>query len=628
GVISTSALEAGIDIGGLDVCILLGYPGTVTSTWQRAGRVGRGSRESLIVLVAGHDALDQYVVRHPDQLFSRGAEAAVCDPANPEVLRAHLPCAAQELPLRDGDPLLEAGRARGVVQDLQRAGELMEVADGGEWIASRKRPQRLVSIREVGKQVAILDPEEQPIGMLSSGRAVAEAHPGAIYLHRGRTWEIESLDLEHGIARASAVRVPFYTEPLSQKETEILEVLRVRPAGNTVLKLGRVKVTTTMTGYQRRHTGTREVMGQEPLELPPQVMVTEGMWVEIPPPVEPWINDAGGHFMGAIHAAEHATIAVVPLFVLCDRGDVAGISYRRHEQVRGPAIFFYDGYPGGVGLCARAFEVAEQLLQYSRNAIDACACEEGCPACVHSPRCGNGNQPMDKAGAVRVLDVLTGATELAEVAAGAPEPLPAPEPEPPAPAPPVDPASPRVVIFDLETQRSAAEVGGWDKAHLMRVAVGVACVLPENEFHVFREAEMDRLIALCDSADLVVGFNSLRFDYQVLSAYTPHDLQRRWTSLDLLRAVKDGFGRRIGLAKLGEVTLGVSKSADGLQSLRWWKEGRVDEIIRYCTDDVALTRDLYRHGLAHGHLLADTKGGERVRVPVDFATPTVRAGGG
>jgi DEAD/DEAH box helicase domain-containing protein len=180
-----------------------------------------------------------------------------------------------------------------------------------------------------------------------------------------------------------------------------------------------------------------------------------------------------------------------------------------------------------------------------------------------------------------------------------------------------------VVIFDLETQRSAAEVGGWDKAHLMRVAIGVACELPGDVFHVFREDEMDQLIALCDSADLVIGFNSLKFDYHVLSAYTPHDLQRRWTSLDLLRAVKEGFGRRVGLAKLGEVTLGVSKSADGLQSLQWWKEGRVDEIIRYCKDDVALTRDLYLHGKTHGHLLADTKSGDRVRVPVDFVTPSV-----
>jgi DEAD/DEAH box helicase domain-containing protein len=583
--------------------------------------VGRGARESLVVLVAGRDALDQYVVRNPDRVFGSGAEAAVCDPANPEVLRAHLPCAAAELPLVAGEPLLEAARARGLPPDLQRAGALLETAAGGRYVSGRQRPHRHVSIRELGASISIVGPDDAVVGTLSAARAPAEAHPGAIYLHRGETWAVSSLDLARGIARADRTRVPYYTEPLSQKETEILSVTRTRPLGNTVLKLGRLRVTTRMTGFQRRHVGTREVMGAEPLELPPQVMETAGCWIEVPAPVEGWVGAAGGHFMGAIHAAEHAAIAVWPLYALCDRGDVAGISVRHHPQVDGPAIFFYDGYPGGVGLVARAFEVAEALLGTARDAIAGCPCPEGCPACIHSPRCGNGNQPLDKAASVRVLDVLLGRTPLAEVAAASPaaaqvepEPLPSAAPTPPA-------AGPRTVVFDLETQRSADEVGGWEKAHLMRVAVGVACVLPDA-FHVYRENEVPALLALLDSADLVVGFNCLRFDYAVLSAYDPDDLARRWPTLDLLRAVEAGFGRRVGLAALGEATLGVGKSADGLTSLRWWREGRVDDVIRYCRDDVALTRDLYRFGLEQGHVLCDLKGGERVRIPVDFRTPT------
>lgn len=615
GVITTSALEAGIDIGGLDVCVLLGYPGTVTATFQRAGRVGRGVRESAVVLVAGHDALDQYVIRHADEVFGKGAESAVCDPANPEVLKAHLPCAAAELPLREGEGLVAAARARGALDACTKAGTLLQTAVGDAWLAARRRPHPTVDIREVGRSFTIIDPDEEVLGSVSAGRAFAEAHPGAIYLHRGEVWEITALDIDHALARARPARVPYYTEALAEKETEILEVTRVRPLGNTVLRLGRLKVTTRVTGFQRRHTSSRQVLGGEPLDLPPQTMETEGMWIEVPEPIEAHLTATGRHFMGAIHAGEHATIAVVPLFVLCDPGDVGGISYKLHPGVGHPAIFFYDGYPGGVGLTARAFEVAEALLARARDVIRECPCEAGCPGCIHSPRCGNGNNPLDKRAAVETLDILLGAKSLGELAAAAPVA------EAPQSLPVREPAAarePRVVIFDVETQRSAADVGGWDRAHLMRVAVAVACVLPEGTFHEFREDEVPALLRLLEGADCVVGFNCLKFDYAVLSAYTPLDLRRRLHTLDLLVEVERTLGRRASLASLATATLGSTKSADGLQSLEWWKAGDVAKVLAYCRDDVALTRDLYLHGRRAGHVLLDVKGGERVRVAVDF----------
>ncbi|MCI0340965.1 MAG: DUF1998 domain-containing protein, partial [Planctomycetales bacterium] len=618
GVISTSALEAGIDIGGLDVCVLVGYPGTVTATWQRAGRVGRAGRESLLVLVAGRDALDQYVVRHPAEVFARGAEAAVCDPANPEVLKAHLPCAAAEIPLAAGEPLLEAARARGALDALRKSGALLESAEGGRFLAARKLPHRDVDIREVGGSYTILrEGSDEPIGTLSSGRAFAEAHPGAIYLHRGDTWRVTRLDIPSRLAYAAPADVPYYTEALGERDTEILETTRVRPLGNTVLRLGRLRVTTRVTGFQRRHVGTREVLGAEPLDLPPQAMETEGIWVEVPDRVVEHLSAIEGHVMGAIHAAEHASIAVVPLFVLCDRGDVAGISFTTHPQVGRAVFFLYDGTAGGVGLSTRIFDVAEAVLGRARDAIRDCPCEEGCPACVQSPRCGNGNVPLDKRASVEALRALLGDIPLADLARGEGPPAPAPGPaEPAAPAPPAG-RPPRVVVFDVETQRSAEEVGGWGNAHLMRVAVVCAWVLPEGEMREYREGEVGDLLRLFDGADLVVGFNCVRFDYSVLSAYTPKDL-RKLPTLDILVEVEKALGHRLPLAHLARTTLGTEKSADGLQSLRWWREGAVEKILAYCRKDVEITRDLYLHGLEKGFLLYDVRPDERVRVPVDF----------
>jgi DEAD/DEAH box helicase domain-containing protein len=615
GVISTSALELGIDVGDLDVCILVGYPGSQIASWQRSGRVGR-ARPGLVALVAGADALDQYLVSHPERFLAGRFEHAVLDPANAEIAGAHLACAAAELPLRAGEPWLAEPGLAPVLAGLEDKGQLLRSESGREWFATRRRPHRDVDLRAAGASCSIVldapaDERAREIGSIGMGRVFAECHEGAIYLHRGRQFLVSELDVERRTVRVRAVDVPFYTRALSEKETEILARERARPVGNFRLVLGRVRVTTRITGYERRRVHGQDLLATEPLELPPTCFETTSIWLEMPEELRRAVEAADGHFMGGIHAVEHAALALCPLFALCDRHDVAGISYARHPQLGKPAIFLYDGHPGGAGLAPALFERLEPLLEATLELVAGCDCESGCPGCVHSPKCGSGNRPIDKRAARQALELLLARTGLPA----------SPEPEAPPPplarvAPPPGPApAPDVVYFDLETQRAALEVGGWHNAHLMRVALAVLYEARGERFATFREAEVEALLARLAAADLVVGFNVRRFDYRVLRGYTDLDLERLPT-FDLLDAIHARLGFRLSLGHLGEETLGRPKAADGLQSLRWWQEGRVDEIERYCRADVELLRDLHRHAERHGHLLFRTKGGERVRVPL------------
>jgi DEAD/DEAH box helicase domain-containing protein len=616
GVIATSALEMGIDVGGLDVCILVGYPGSQIATWQRAGRVGR-RREAAVVLVAQPDALDQYLMSHPRVLFERAVEHAVVDPHNPEIAAAHLACAAAESPLRPGEPWLAEAPVRALVDDLESRGLLLRSEDGDAWFSARRRPHRDVDLRTAGASWAVVEEGEgggapRTVGTVGSGRVFAECHEGAIYLHRGRQYLITRLDLEERVASARPVKAPFYTRALSEKETEILSRERTRPAGNFRLVQGRVKVTTRITGFERRRVLGQDLLGTERLELPPSCFETTSLWLEMPAEIPAALREDDRHPMGSIHAVEHATLALVPLFSLCDRSDVAGISHTRHPQTNGAAIFLYDSHAGGVGLVASLFERVEGLLESTLELIRDCPCEEGCPACVHSPRCGAGNRPLDKAGARQVLELLLGRRALPVLDESAP-PAEA-RALAPAAAEPAETA-PHLVFFDLETQRSAEEVGGWHNAHLMRLALAVAWDSRSGGFRSFHEEDVGDLLELLATADLVVGFNVRRFDYRVLQGYTDRDLGALCT-FDLLDAIHARLGFRLSLGHLGEETLGESKSGDGLQSLRWWREGRVAEVEEYCRRDVALLRGLFEHALAHGHLLFRTRGGERVRLPM------------
>ena len=409
-VISTSALELGIDIGGLDLCILVGYPGTVMSTLQRGGRVGRAQQESAVLLVAGEDALDQYFVRHPNEFFDRPAEHAVVNPDNPVIAKRHIECAAAELPLPADEPWLAAPGAATALAELEAEGLVLRSADGTTLLAARKRPHRHVDLRGSGNTFTIEDGDGNVIGSVDGHRAYRETHPGAVYLHRGRSWVITRLDPGAQKVVAEQARVSWFTRVRANKTTEILDIHDQCVACGTRVFLGKLRVTETITGYEKRSVSGQRLLSVVPLDAPPFVFETEGLWFEIPDAARIATENELLHFMGAIHALEHAAIGILPLLVMTDRNDLGGISTPMHAQVGRPAVFIYDGLPGGAGLTRAAFADADGLFRATRAAIAECPCETGCPSCVHSPKCGSGNRPIDKAGALFLLDRMASGT--------------------------------------------------------------------------------------------------------------------------------------------------------------------------------------------------------------------------
>ncbi|MEW6264625.1 MAG: DEAD/DEAH box helicase [Thermodesulfobacteriota bacterium] len=613
GVISTSALELGLDIGHLELCLLVGYPGSIINTWQRGGRVGRADRESGVILLAQPDALDQYFMRHPEDFFGRGFEPAVLDPDNEPILADHLTCAAAELPLAAEDGLFRPQDRPDLMRDLCRRGLLLLDDLGRTYHSARRRPHRDVDLRGTGESYAIIEESSGTvIGAVDGVRALKECHPGAVYLHRADTWVVTRLDLERTNAYVRREDVNYYTRPKTEKETEILETLAVKPVANFLAKLGRLRVREKVVGYEKRLMRGQELMGVYNLDLPETVFETVGLWFEFEDFV-PAALDPTQHYMGGIHAVEHAAIGLFPLVALCDRNDVGGISYPRHPELGKGAVFIYDGYPGGVGLAKAGFDALEDLLTRTLATIDTCECEVGCPSCIYSPKCGSGNKPLDKAAAVRVLEVLLGKRALAEKV-GSIEPEE--EPEPPA-GNKSKPVRKRILAFDVETKRSAAEVGGWDKAHLMGLAAGVVYDSLEDKYYVYGDEETAALVDRLLGADLIIGFNQMRFDFQVLTAYTVKDLRGR-PNLDLCLEVHKALGRRLSLDHLGLYTLNRKKTADGLQSLRWVKEGRLDLVKDYCREDVRLTWDLYAFARDNGYLVYQDKSGRRLRLPLNL----------
>ncbi|HEY0513999.1 MAG TPA: DEAD/DEAH box helicase, partial [Thermoanaerobaculia bacterium] len=337
GVISTSALEMGIDVGGLDACILVGYPGSMMATWQRSGRVGRAGRESITAMVAMPDALDQYFLDHPEQFLERPCERLIVDPVNDPVSRAHLVCAAAEMPLCGDDrDYLAPHQAR--VEKLLRQGHLLAAADGDEIFSLRRRPQRHVNLRGTGETFAILA-GGRTIGTVDGVRVLHECHPGAVYLHAGRQFLVEALEREERRVLAAAADLDYFTTPLTEKETEILEVLEERSEGPLQAWLGRLKVTERVVGFERKRIHGQEVIDQTPLDLPPVEFETVGLWWAAPPAIEETLRRRGEHFLGSLHASEHTGISLFPILALCDRGDIGGISYPLHPQIGTGAVF-------------------------------------------------------------------------------------------------------------------------------------------------------------------------------------------------------------------------------------------------------------------------------------------------
>jgi DEAD/DEAH box helicase domain-containing protein len=402
GLAATNALELGIDVSGLDAVLLAGFPGTLASLWQQAGRAGRRGGEALALLIARDDPLDTYLVHHPEAVFGRPVEAAVLDPDNGYVLAPHLECAAAELPLRAEDLELFGVAAEAVVDDLVRRGRLRRRAAGWFWTA-RERPG--VDLRGTGgTPVAVVEAATgRLLGTVDRGSAHTHVHPGALYLHQGDAYVVQELDEADGCALVEQVNVDWTTTARQLTDLRVVEELRARQVGQLTVSFGAVDVTHQVVGYQRKRVVSGEVLGEEPLELPPRELRTRAVWYVVTPQVLAQARLTEADVPGAAHAAEHAAIGLLPLWATCDRWDIGGVSTALHPDTGEATIFVYDGAPGGAGFAERGYQRIDGWLAATKAAIDACECASGCPSCVQSPKCGNGNEPLDKAGASRLL---------------------------------------------------------------------------------------------------------------------------------------------------------------------------------------------------------------------------------
>jgi DEAD/DEAH box helicase domain-containing protein len=408
GVAATNALELGVDISGLDAVIVCGWPGTRASLWQQAGRAGRSGQDALAVLVARDDPLDTYLVHHPSAIFGNPVEATVLDPDNPYVLEPHLCAAAAELPLVEDDLALFGESAREMLPDLVRRGRLRRRAAGWFW-TRRERAADLADIRGAGgAPVQVVESGTgRLLGTVDEPSAHTTVHEGAIYLHQGESYVVETLDLADSVALVRPAEPDYSTMARDITDISILDTLRSSAWGEASLYFGEVEVTRQVVAYQMRRLQTGEVLGEKPLDLPPRTLRTRAVWWTVTDAQIAASPVDGGDLSGAAHAAEHASIGLLPLFATCDRWDIGGVSTALHPDTGRLTVFVYDGHEGGAGFAERGYARAAEWLRATREAIAACECESGCPSCIQSPKCGNGNEPLSKQGALDLLDVLS-----------------------------------------------------------------------------------------------------------------------------------------------------------------------------------------------------------------------------
>nr|WP_230417077.1 DEAD/DEAH box helicase [Micromonospora tarapacensis] len=405
GLASTSALELGVDLIGLDAVLICGYPGTRASLWQQAGRAGRSGQEALAVLVARDDPLDTYLVHHPEAVFGAPVEATVLDPANAYVLGPQLACAAAEAPLTAADLELFGAGAEEAVEALVQAGALRQRPTGWYW---RHRERPAVDLRgEGGAPVCVVESATgRLLGTVDGASSHFLLHSGAVYLHQGVSYVVDSLDLDDGCALVHPEEPDWSTHARDVTSLSVVSVRSYVDAGPVGLFLGEVDVTAQVVSYQRRRIATGEVIDTRPLDLPARELRTVAVWFTLSPASLTAAGVDPTDVPGALHAAEHAAIGLLPLVATCDRWDIGGLSTAVHPDTEAPTVFVYDGHRGGAGFAERAYGMAAAWLRATRDAIDECGCDAGCPSCVQSPKCGNGNNPLSKPGAIRVLDVV------------------------------------------------------------------------------------------------------------------------------------------------------------------------------------------------------------------------------
>lgn len=405
GVVSTSALELGIDIGHLRAVIMTGFPGTIASTLQQAGRAGRGQEDALAVLVAQNTSVDQFLMQHPEFLFQTGSERALIDPHNRFIVAGHLLCAAFELPL--GEEELEAfgPQAEAILPILAEA-RFVTQRTRWYWIGEGY-PAGQISLRSAsgeGYDIVASDDKSRLLGTVDAQSAFMMVHEGAVYMHMGETYMVKKLDLDEKVAHVESTDVDYYTQALTDSQVWIEDETETAALAADVTKhLGEVRVVERVVSYVKLRSGSDEPSGTNDLHLPPQEYETVGLWIALPADMAEKLAEDGADLTGSIHAVEHALAALTPVVAACDARDVGGVAHPQHPDIEQPAIFLYDAYPGGVGITETAYERLGELVAAARERIAQCHCDDGCPACVQSPFCGDLNQPMDKRGALVLL---------------------------------------------------------------------------------------------------------------------------------------------------------------------------------------------------------------------------------
>jgi DEAD/DEAH box helicase domain-containing protein len=406
GLVSTNALELGVDISGLDAVLIAGWPGTLASLWQQAGRAGRRGEDALAVFIARDDPLDTYLAHHPEAIFGRSVEATVLDPENPHILGPHLCAAAQELPITRDDFALFGATTEGQLAELVSRGLLRKRPRGWFW-PSHERASDLADIRGAGgPPVQIVDTGSGLLlGEIDEAASHGTVHPGAVYLHQGATYLVRDLDLDEGVALVEAAEPPYSTWARDTTDITVRSTLRQEdwPSGATVY-FGEVEVRRQVVGFLKRDVRTGTVLGEQPLDMPERTLHTRAVWWTLPADGETRLRKEDVPLLGAAHAAEHAAIGLLPLLATCDRWDIGGVSTAVHADTGRLTVFVYDGYAGGAGFAERGYAQAREWLTATRAAIADCECEQGCPSCIQSPKCGTGNEPLSKSGALRLLD--------------------------------------------------------------------------------------------------------------------------------------------------------------------------------------------------------------------------------
>lgn len=407
GVAATNALELGIDISGLDAVVITGFPGTLGSFWQQAGRAGRGERDALVVLVARDDPLDAHLLDHPELIFDRPVEQTVLHPANPYVLRPHLAAAAQESPLVAEDERWFGPTMPRLADDLADLGALRRRPTGWFSVEAERAVDGIDLRGALGRPVEIIEADTgRVVGTVDQGAADRTVHEGAVYLHQGEQWLVNHYLPADGVAMVSRADLPYYTQPMGVSDVHVLTETTRRTLGHGVVCLGEVELSRQVTSYLRRDAITSEVWDETPLDLPTRRMTTQSMWWLIGDEVTERLAYSAVRLGSAVHAAEHTAIGLLPAFAPCDRWDIGGLSTVLHPDTNTCTIFVHDGAPGGAGFAEGGYEVAEQWWQATLERLLSCDCQTGCPSCCVSPKCGSGNQMLDKDSAAELLQVL------------------------------------------------------------------------------------------------------------------------------------------------------------------------------------------------------------------------------